>query len=95
MQKADKSMQVLYYVLSKHHHTKKTTFFMGFLQSSCYASNQIPVYVFTKMYPNKAVMMPWNTAGTVELDIRVNMTWYSRGHTRVDLVEQGSLQQRR
>ena len=47
------------------------------------------------MYPNKAVMMPWNTAGTVELDIRVNMTWYSRGHTRVDLVEEGSLQQRR
>ena len=47
------------------------------------------------MYPNNTVMIPWNTAGTVELDIRVNMTWYSRGHTRLDLVEVGSLQQRR
>ena len=70
---------------------------MGFLQSPFYATNQIPaqVYVFTNMYPNKAVMIPWNTAGTVDLDIRVNMTWYSRGHTRVDLVEVGSPQQRR
>ena len=67
---------------------------MGFLQSPFYATNQIPaqVYVFTNMYPNKAVMIPWNTAGTVELDIRVNMTWYSRGHTRLDLEEEGSLQ---
>ena len=91
-----KLMHVLYYVLSKHHHTKKTTFFMGFLQIPFYAtSNSSPSQMFTNMYPNKAVMTPWNTAGTVELDIRVNMTWYSRGHTRVDLVEVGSLQQRR